>query len=641
MASSSINIGVSTDELTCTVCLDLLTEPVTLACGHSFCHLCVEKYWETGKQVRTFSCPNCREVFPQKPKLKKNVMLARLVEQVKMRQRELGSKVDAQESGIHCELCKREAVKLCVPCQILCCEKHVKPHQQERHKLVEPGKAVGELRCSEHENAIQLYCIDDGKLMCLMCMDGQHQDHKVVAVKIAHTELKGILSANCPQVSNSKQHVESQLHQLQKEVIDTQHVGKGTNDRLEAKRRTLYQYVDEAVDLMKRRVDKMQKRKLFLLEKQIEKMQQNMEYLRKVESSLQTALQELETISFLGGFQDLVKRIQFVLDFQHKSTRGWDFSVAWRAPLDFPVALRAPLRSFGCVTVAVIRAGFWFGLDIVLTIAGADRLGLDAGIETLGNVLLFAHLEHNGRLPRLDANSAHPLILISEDLRTATLTRTVQQYPEHPDRFDFWVQVLSSESFSSGRHYWEVDLSSCRRCRVGVALNSMGRKGGESRESHRGMTMGWDIMEVMDVSRNSSQLGASSLYQEEKGKNCRLGENPESLCVEKNNHGYSAWHNNQCTALSVKVTPKRLGFFLDCEEGEMRCFWDLRVLHVFKGNFKEPVKPAIGFFLDSGVGGLMCFGDAQHGRPTNVPMYQCTNVPMYQTPFKICVHDIR
>uniref|UniRef100_UPI00358E7169 E3 ubiquitin-protein ligase TRIM39-like isoform X2 n=1 Tax=Myxine glutinosa TaxID=7769 RepID=UPI00358E7169 len=574
MASSSINIGVSTDELTCTVCLDLLTEPVALACGHSFCHLCVEKYWETGKQVRTFSCPNCHEVFPQKPKLKKNVMLARLVEQVKMRQRELGSRVDAQESGIHCELCKREAVKLCVPCQILCCEKHVKPHQQKGHKLVEPGKDVGELRCSEHENAIQLYCIDDGKLKCLMCMDGQHQDHKVVAVEIAQTELKGILSANCPQVSNSKQHVQSQLHQLQKEVIDTQHVGKGTKDRLEAKRRTLYQYVDEAVDLMKRRVDKMQKRKLFLLEKQIEKMQQNMEYLRKVESSLQRALQEQETISFLGGFQDLVKRIQFVLDFQHKS-------VTPPTLLDF----------------------------------SKEEKSLDSLIELNHNLV---ETITNGRLPSLDANSAHPLILISEDLRTATLTRTVQQYPEHPDRFDFWVQVLSSESFSSGRHYWEVDLSSCSRCRVGVALNSMGRKGEESRESHRGMTMGWDIMEVMDVSRNSSQLGASSMYQEEKGKNCRLGENPESWCVEKNNHGYSAWHNNQCTALSVQVNPKRLGFFLDCEEGEMRCFWDLRVLHVFKGNFKEPVKPAIGFFLDSGVGGFMCFGDAQHGRPTNV-----------------------
>uniref|UniRef100_UPI00358FBC45 E3 ubiquitin-protein ligase TRIM8-like n=1 Tax=Myxine glutinosa TaxID=7769 RepID=UPI00358FBC45 len=305
MASSSINIGVGTDELTCTVCLDLLTEPVALACGHSFCHLCVEKYWETGK-VGEFSCPNCREVFLQKPKLKKNVMLARLVEQVKMRQRELGSRVDAQESGIHCDSCKREAVKLCVPCQILCCEKHVKPHQQKRHKLVEPGKDVGELRCSEHKNAIQLYCIDDGKLMCPMCMDGQHEDHEVVAVEIAYTELKSILTAESVKVSKSRQHVQLQLDQLQQELKDTQHVGKGTKDRLEAKRRVLYQYVDEAVDILKSQVQTMEKRKIFLLEKQIEKVQQKMAYFTEPESSLQTALQELGVFSFLGvSFQML------------------------------------------------------------------------------------------------------------------------------------------------------------------------------------------------------------------------------------------------------------------------------------------------------------------------------------------------
>ena len=62
----------------------------------------------------------------------------------------------------------------------------------------------------------------------------------------------------------------------------------------------LYQYVDEAVATVKSRVHKVQERKLFLLEKQIEKLQQQMEYLFKAESSLQTSLQELEAISFLG-----------------------------------------------------------------------------------------------------------------------------------------------------------------------------------------------------------------------------------------------------------------------------------------------------------------------------------------------------
>uniref|UniRef100_A0A8C4X061 Uncharacterized protein n=1 Tax=Eptatretus burgeri TaxID=7764 RepID=A0A8C4X061_EPTBU len=368
---------VSTDELTCTICLELLTEPVTLPCGHSFCNLCVEKCWKSWEEVGECFCPNCREGFPQKPKLKKNVMLAGLVAQVqvqvKMKQEEVESRIDVNDT------------KLCLPCEILCCEKHVKPHEQKGHKLVEPGKDVGELRCPDHKRSIQLHCIDDGKLMCPMCMDGQHQNHKVVAVEIAHTELK----------------------------------------------------------------------------------------------TPEDPLEPLDLSDPVGIFK---KSIFFFL---------WGMWTRFSASADF-------------------------------------------------------------RTPSLDRNSGHPRIVISEDLKTATLSQTTNLCPEYPDRFDSHPQVLSSESFSSDHHFWEVNVGSCRQCRIGVALNSMGRKGKES----------------------------------------RLGENPESWCVEKNKNGYLAWHNNQRT--SLQGNPNRLGFFLNCEEGELRCFGDLRVLHVFKGNFKEAVKPALG-----------------------------------------------
>ena len=90
----------------------------------------------------------------------------------------------------YCELCNGEAVKRCVPCGILCCVQHLKPHQQKGHKLVGPGVKIEELRCIDHEKPIQLYCKDDGSLMCVMCTGEQHQNHNIVAVEIAHTELK-------------------------------------------------------------------------------------------------------------------------------------------------------------------------------------------------------------------------------------------------------------------------------------------------------------------------------------------------------------------------------------------------------------------------------------------------------------------
>ena len=70
-------------------------------------------------------------------------------------------------------------------------------------------------------------------------------------------------------------------------------------DRLEGKRRQLYQSVDEAVDLVKSRVNKRQKENLSLFRKDMEKLRKQIKSLRQAKSTLQTALQKLEDISFI------------------------------------------------------------------------------------------------------------------------------------------------------------------------------------------------------------------------------------------------------------------------------------------------------------------------------------------------------
>uniref|UniRef100_A0A8C4Q4N3 RING-type domain-containing protein n=1 Tax=Eptatretus burgeri TaxID=7764 RepID=A0A8C4Q4N3_EPTBU len=81
----------SLDELTCPVCFELYNEPTALPCGHSFCLVCIETSWESKGEDTGCVCPNCREVFPQKPKLKKNVTIANLVDKIKMKKREVGT----------------------------------------------------------------------------------------------------------------------------------------------------------------------------------------------------------------------------------------------------------------------------------------------------------------------------------------------------------------------------------------------------------------------------------------------------------------------------------------------------------------------------------------------------------------------
>uniref|UniRef100_A0A3B4WTP4 RING-type domain-containing protein n=1 Tax=Seriola lalandi dorsalis TaxID=1841481 RepID=A0A3B4WTP4_SERLL len=65
------------EQFCCSVCLDLLKEPVTINCGHSYCRGCIEGYWDQEKEKGGYSCPLCRETFNPRPLLKRNNMLSR------------------------------------------------------------------------------------------------------------------------------------------------------------------------------------------------------------------------------------------------------------------------------------------------------------------------------------------------------------------------------------------------------------------------------------------------------------------------------------------------------------------------------------------------------------------------------------
>ncbi|XP_043086066.1 bloodthirsty-related gene family, member 31 isoform X2 [Puntigrus tetrazona] len=62
MASSS---GPLNEELLCSICLDVSTDPVTAPCGHNFCRTCLNKFWTN---TQTCFCPFCKETLKQQKK---------------------------------------------------------------------------------------------------------------------------------------------------------------------------------------------------------------------------------------------------------------------------------------------------------------------------------------------------------------------------------------------------------------------------------------------------------------------------------------------------------------------------------------------------------------------------------------------
>ncbi|XP_035259751.1 E3 ubiquitin/ISG15 ligase TRIM25-like isoform X4 [Anguilla anguilla] len=172
-----------------------------------------------------------------------------------------------------------------------------------------------------------------------------------------------------------------------------------------------------------------------------------------------------------------------------------------------------------------------------------------------------------GTVLTLDHRTAHKRIVLSENFTKASVSDEPAAYPDSPARFSVCSQVLCTKGFSQGRHYWEVKMTSNNFCGVGLAYNSIDRKGPTS----------------------------------------RLGRNAQSWCVEWFNVKLSAWHDSSETVLA-NPSPSRVGVLLDCAEGTAT-FYNVAdrayPFHTFVYPFCEAVYPAFWIF-SSGTAITLC-----------------------------------
>ncbi|XP_048854102.1 NACHT, LRR and PYD domains-containing protein 3-like isoform X3 [Brienomyrus brachyistius] len=163
----------------------------------------------------------------------------------------------------------------------------------------------------------------------------------------------------------------------------------------------------------------------------------------------------------------------------------------------------------------------------------------------------------------LDPNTAHRRLSLSEGNRKVTHEwgAEEQPYPDHPERSDWWDQVLCRESLT-GRCYWEAEWEG-DEVRIGVTYKRIGRKG------------------LCD--------------------DCLLGCNDKSWSLYCNPHRYSLWHNKEQTLIPIRPSgSRRVGVYLDWGAGALSFYRvssdGLTPLHRFTSSFTEPLYPGFGAY---------------------------------------------
>ncbi len=174
------------DEFKCSVCQDILKDPVTIPCGHSYCKSCITGCWDQEDQMRVYSCPQCRQTFSPRPALATNTMLAEVVE--KLKKTNLPADCYAEAGDVQCDVCtgrKYKAVKSSLMCLNFYCQNHLEQHESwfkgKRHSLTDATGRLQEMICQKHEKPLEVFCRTDQKCICVLCTTDDHKNHDIVS----------------------------------------------------------------------------------------------------------------------------------------------------------------------------------------------------------------------------------------------------------------------------------------------------------------------------------------------------------------------------------------------------------------------------------------------------------------------------
>ncbi|XP_031750852.1 E3 ubiquitin/ISG15 ligase TRIM25-like [Xenopus tropicalis] len=528
------------DELSCSICLSIYTDPVSLPCGHNFCRGCIGGVLGAQEGSGAYSCPECRAEYQERPPLPRNRALGNIAERFRPTETEPG------ETGIFCTYCLLSpvpAAKSCLLCEASLCDTHLRGHcQSAEHVLTEPTASFMGRKCSVHHKVLEYHCCEDSACICVACcLAGEHRGHRVELLSEASEKKKEKLRKVLEKLSPEREETERGAQRLQERRREVAEAAAGETERVTA----LFRGIREELEALEKRL-------LSDISRQKEELTLTLtELIQQLEIKKDELSRKIRHIEELCNMADPLTVLQ-----EQWESHGAAFCGAEGADTEG----REREGTEGADTEGREREGIKIPAVVELDVGRISETLLTglAGIVTGVKGRIYGQ---EATELVLDINTAGNRVSVSGDGKSASYSHTDQRRPQTPERFQV-SQALSTRSFPSGRHYWEVKVSESGCWRVGAAYPSIER-------------------------------GVYRSY---------IGNNNKSWCLYRWNNNYTVRHDRKDTQLPHVPSCRRIRISLDYEAGRLS-FYELsepiRHLHTFTASFTEPLHAA--FWVGGGA----------------------------------------